>query len=136
MRRRTRFMALAILTFVLAASGTCFVENGEADQGDVAPMHLEGPHGRVVFAWVPDDLARDREAQSRMGAEPLARRPVGIEPVEDLLQVLRRDAGAAILDLEHDARPVAACASVKGPACAWEATAATALATTATTRTT
>ena len=47
------------------------------------------------------DLPRDVEAEPGVLAEILLR-PVGIEALEDALEILRRDAGALILDGDLD----------------------------------
>ena len=45
-----------------------------------------------------DDLAGDGEAEARVAAERRALGPRGVEPLEDRLQVLRRDARAVVVD--------------------------------------
>src|SRR5215471_15418345 len=54
-----------------------------------------------------DDLPRDAEAEARMGSELLAHRTLGIEAVEDRLQLVRRNAGALICDAQADASALA-----------------------------
>ena len=48
-----------------------------------------------------DDLAGDVEAEPGILAETFAR-PVGIEALEDALQILRRHAGPLVLDRDLD----------------------------------
>ncbi len=48
-----------------------------------------------------DDLARDRQAEARILAEALLG-PVGVEPLEDPLEGVGRDARAVVLDRQLD----------------------------------
>ena len=49
----------------------------------------------------PDDLARNRQSQTRVLTEALVR-PIRIESLENSLQRMRRDSGAVIVDRDHD----------------------------------
>ena len=52
-----------------------------------------------------DDLLGDAEAETGMGAEFLAGRALGIEAVEDRFELVRRNAGALILDTDAHGGP-------------------------------
>src|SRR5690606_3851185 len=49
-----------------------------------------------------DDLAADRQPEPRILAEGLAGRPVGVEALEDAVDVVDADAGAIVVDGQHD----------------------------------
>ena len=48
-----------------------------------------------------DDLPGDREAETRILAEG-ALRPVGVEALENAVEIVRPDAGTLVLDAEFD----------------------------------
>src|SRR5688500_6042285 len=54
------------------------------------------------------DLPGDGEAEPRILAELVAFRPVRIETLEDVLDVLRADAGAVVVDRDEDPSRLAA----------------------------
>ncbi len=51
-----------------------------------------------------DDLLRDRQAEAGIGPEAVLR-TVGIEALEDALEIVRPDARSAIVDAELDIGP-------------------------------
>src|SRR5215469_11181281 len=60
-----------------------------------------------LTAVIVDDLLRDRQAETRMGAEFLATRPFGIEPLEDRREFAFGNARSLIVDRHDDVAAVA-----------------------------
>src|SRR5215475_15579099 len=89
-------------------------QQGEARAADPA-IGLRQILGEEPTAMGFDDLARDAEAETGMGPELLPGRTLGIEAVEDRLQLVRRNAGALIGDAEADAPTLAAGKERDGP---------------------
>src|SRR3546814_20668974 len=91
--------------------------DGEAGAGTADAILGEDPAAMRL-----DDLLRDRQPQARMGAELLARRTFGVEPVEDRLELGRGKAGPVVLDRRSGERRVGkgcvrTCRSRGAPGC-------------------
>jgi hypothetical protein len=54
--------------------------------------------GADIAAMRLDDLPGDGQAEAGIAAEGRALGPGGVEPLEDRLEIVRRDAGAVVLD--------------------------------------
>ena len=94
------------------SASSCILRCRNADEEARAEHRLLAVRARLAIAVLGpdaaavriDDLLRDRQAEARVGAEA-AFRPVGVEALEDALQIVRADAGAAIVDAELDVGP-------------------------------
>src|SRR3546814_7097366 len=80
--------------------------HGEAGAAD-APALIVAVVGADAAAVGIDDLLRDAEAESGMGAELLARRTFGVEALEHRLQFALRNAGPLVGDGDHDVASLA-----------------------------
>ncbi len=74
----------------------------EARAADLARLAARDVLGRQRAAMRLDDLPADRQAEAGILAERLAGRPVGIEALEDAVDVVGADARAVVVDGNDD----------------------------------
>ena len=76
--------------------------DGEARAPDLARLGAGNVLGGQRAAMRLDDLPADRQAEAGILAERLARRPVGVEALEDAVDVVGADARAVVVDGQDD----------------------------------